>query len=82
MVRDFSMWTAEGAAIAQLLVQNSGAAPAITMAAVSTLGVATYDQWQGRVVVPAGGILSVTISELSSGPDVYVGGYLLRNTLT
>lgn len=82
VVRDFSVWDEAGGAVVQLLIQNSGAAPAITAAVLGPLGVAAYSQWQGRVVVPAGGIISCTITSVFTAPDVYVGGYLLVNAGT
>lgn len=82
VVRDFSSWFSAGGAVVQLVVQNSEAAPGVTVAAVGAAGVAEYSQWQGRVVVPAGGIMTVDTTYLGATPDIYVGGYLLRNNLT
>lgn len=82
VVRDFSQWDIAGGATTELVIQNSGAAPGIVSARLENAGVAAYSQWQGRVVVPEGGIISLTVTHIFAGPDVYVGGYLLRNTLT
>lgn len=80
VVRDFSMWDEAGGAVAQLLIQDSEAAPAITAAVVKSAGIAAYSQWVGRVVVPGGGIISVTLTSVITTPDIYAGGYLLQNT--
>lgn len=77
VIRDASQWDISGGAITEVVVQNSGAAPGIVVARLSDAGVATYSQWQGRVVVPPGGIISVTVTSVFARPDVYVGGYLL-----
>lgn len=82
VVRDFSAFTADGVELAQVLIQNSGAAPAIVVASVGSILAAGYGQWQGRAVCPGGGTISVSLTYLLGGPDVYVGGYLLRNNLT
>jgi hypothetical protein len=82
VARDFSAWDIGGGAVVEMVVQNSGAAPGVVCAVLGPIGVASYEQWQGRVVIPAGGILSLTITAVFARPDVYVGGYLLRNTLT
>lgn len=82
VVRDFSAQTNLGGVIAQLFVQNDVDAPLVCVAQAETAGVAGYDQWQGRVVAPAGATLSLELSTADSGTSVYVGGYLLRNTLT
>lgn len=80
VIRDFSVWLEAGGALVQLQIQNSSVAPAVVAAQVSTIGVPGYAQWQGRVVVPPGGIMSIASESLGSGLHVYVGGYLLANT--
>lgn len=81
VVRDFSIWAPAAIAFVLLEIQNSGAAAAITAAALQIAAFAGYSQWQGRVVVPGGGIISITRTSVGDSPDVYVGGYLLANTL-
>lgn len=82
VIRDFSCYTIVGVSLAQILVQNSSVAPPIVVASLGELGVNVYAQWQGRVVVPAGGLIDQNLEFTGDGPDTYVGGYLLRNTLT
>lgn len=77
VVRDFSIYDTVGGNVTKLMVQDSDAAPGICVAALEATGVAQYSQWQGRVVVPAGGIISLELVTVGDTPDVYVGGYLL-----
>lgn len=80
VIRDFSVWLAAGGALAQLYIQNSEAAPAVVAAQVSTVGVPGYAQWQGRVVVPPGGLITLDSESFGTGLHVYCGGYLLAMT--
>lgn len=82
VVRDFSIFTYIGAGAAQLTIQNDPDASALTVAAVNVGGFFQYDQWQGRVVCPGGGIIGIVGAEGGSGSHIYAGGYLLRNNLT
>lgn len=63
-------------------IQDSEAAPGIFFDYTSDLGLLECHQWQGRVVVPEGGFFGFTSSEFGSSLNAYLGGYLLRNTLT
>jgi hypothetical protein len=63
-------------------IQDSEAAPAMVIFSEHQAGIETYVAGQGRWVVPEGGIISIYLSSLGEVPAVYVGGYLLRNTLT
>lgn len=82
VVRDFSIFTYVGAGAAQLTIQNDEDAAALTVAAVSVAGAFVYDQWQGRVVCPGGGIIGIVGTTIGSGNHIYAGGYLLRNVAT
>ena len=48
----------------------------------SALGVFEFHQWNGRVVVPEGGFLGVSLSTVGDSPAVYLGGYLLKNVVS
>lgn len=63
-------------------LKDSEAAPALFFDYASDLGVLEIHDWSGRIVVPEGGILGALLTELGAAPNVYLGGYLLRNTLT
>lgn len=80
MIRDFTLFTAVGAVIAYVTIQNSSIAPTVVVARLETVGALAYAQWTGRVVVPAGGFIAVVEGGPSSGTEVYVGGYLLRSS--
>jgi hypothetical protein len=82
VIRDFTFYTSVGDTVSQLAIQDSGSAPQVVCAQLSGTGVNSYAQWQGRVVVPAGGIITLYPGEVGFDQQMYVGGYLLRNTLT
>lgn len=82
VIRDFTVRAIYAATLAQVQIQNSEAAPAIVVAQLSAAGIEDYEQWTGRVVVPGGGTISALIGTLAADPDIYVGGYLLRNVLS
>lgn len=78
VVRDFTVFSSLAAVDAYLIVQNNATAPQVGIASIESVGVLKSDQWQGRCVVPAGGFITISLSGVSSGTSVYVGGYLLR----
>lgn len=71
-----------GGFIFYVYIQDSEAAPALDLIVLAQEGVANYVEAQGRWVVPGGGIITAALSELGSSCSMYVGGYLLRDTLT
>lgn len=82
VLRDFTAsWTLAGT-YSQVTIQNDEAAPACIVAQLEMSGLVGYDQWTGRIVVPAGGVINLVIGDAATGLSFYVGGYLLRNTLT
>jgi hypothetical protein len=82
VVRDFTAVTLLGDVLIGMFVQQSASAPSIPIAYSSVLGAAQSYQWQGRVVVDAGGFVTIAGAALGYELGVYVGGYLLRNVLT
>lgn len=82
VIRDFTVYSSVAGLVAQTLIQDSAEAPALVVAQLSGIGVAEYAQWTGRVVVPAPGIITNAITDVGDAASIYVGGYLLRNTLT
>ena len=82
VVRDLTCQTNFGGVIAQAALANDVDAPDVVFAQVSTGGAPGYDQWTGRVVIPGGGFIRLFVSSVDSGTSIYVGGYLLRDTLT
>lgn len=79
-IRQVTAFAAVAAVNVQVFVSNSEAAPGVCVVYLGLLDLLAYDSWEGRVVVPSGGLIQLAISEVGSPPDVYVGGYLLRNT--
>jgi len=62
-----------------VIIQNSEAAPGLTIWQQTGIGALTYVAAEGRWVVPGGGIITIDASAVGSTPSFYVGGYLLRN---
>lgn len=77
---DFSVEA--GGSVFSLTKQNSGAAPTVQFFVATLVGLLEHQQWDGRVVIPEGGILTLYQATLGVAAQVYAGGYLLRNTLT
>lgn len=81
VIREFTTYDEAGGFITWCYIQNSAAAPGFVVASLQGVGVAQYDHWQGRIVVPGGGIISINASVLGNDGQIYVGGYLIRNVL-
>lgn len=62
-----------------LYFQNSPEAPACFFSAITDIGINNSASWQGRVIVPEGGIIAMQVSTVGSGCWGYVGGYLFTN---
>jgi len=60
---------------------NSEAAPALIFAANAAILADDLFQWEGRVVLPAGGVYTIELSTIGDGVSIYLGGFLLRNVL-
>lgn len=61
-------------------IQNDADAPAVAIDLRTLYTVAESVHVEGRWVVPEEGIISVYLQSLGGTPQVYVGGYLLRNS--
>lgn len=79
IVRDIDAYQNVGAWILTLSYGNSLVAPAITVVALQADGVVNYNQWRGRIVVPAGGFVRIDANVFDTSLGVYVGGYLLAD---
>lgn len=79
VVRDFTAYANVSGTLCNLLIGDSSLAPDVTVASLELVGIASYGQWIGRVVVPENGIIEIYSGSLVTGLQVYVGGYLLRN---
>ena len=82
VIRDFDLSGNLADVGAQLYFKNSEAAPACFFHAETSLVVSSGFQWRGRVVVPSGGICGFTLTSFGTSVCAYMGGYLIRNTLT
>lgn len=82
IVRDMDVYQNVGDYIAYLGLGLSEVAPIAYCVGVASSGFGNYAQWRGRIVVPGGGFVYFALSEIGSSVAGYVGGYLLRNTLT
>lgn len=81
VVRYASYYDDLGAGFAYVYYQNSIDAPAIVFVALNVIGVNQLAAQHMRVVIPENGIITLVTASLGEGPQVYVGGYLLRNVV-
>ena len=77
VIRFLSGFSTASIASLQALAQDSSLATAVVVAQVIFSGLEEYQQWQGRVVVPGGGLITFAINGFTTGCDFYCGGYLL-----
>jgi hypothetical protein len=82
VVRECDVLTTAGDTWASFNVQASDIAPVVGFALLNAVGLANSQHWEGRVVCPGGGTISIYQNTLGVGANIYVGGYLLRNTLS
>lgn len=82
VIRDAIITQTIGGYLCYLFVGESESAPLLTVWSSEADGANLSNQWTGRVVVNEGGLIRIGVSALGSSPSMYVGGYLLRNTLT
>jgi hypothetical protein len=66
----------------QVFINNDADAPNLVIVNENQAGINTYLAGEGRWVVPGGGLINIFLSSVGEVPCCYVGGYLLRNTLT
>lgn len=82
VIREFDAFAGLAAVACSFSVQLSSLAPYIAIATIYVAGIAESAQWRGRVVVPGGGIINISQATLGVDCYMYLGGYLLRNTLS
>jgi hypothetical protein len=82
VIREVDLYSVAGESTLYLFIKNSDAAPGVTFTTLTVAGINQTAQWTGRVVVPAGGSIVAETASLGTEDQFYVGGYLLRNTLT
>jgi hypothetical protein len=79
IVRQITVQQNEGAYSFFAYTQDSPEAPGLVFAADESAGFYNYAAWEGRVVVPGGGIITIETSTVFSSLNSYVGGYLLND---
>lgn len=82
VVRDVQAYSLAGGTGLRVFLQSGGVGPPVYVASLQAIGENVSAQWQGRVVAYAGDTINLDVAELGADDTVYVGGYLLRNTLT
>lgn len=82
VIRQISAAQNIGGWILQVYIADAVGAPGIQIVEIGQVGDFNYVAQEGRWVVPGGGAIEIVLSELGSDTSVYVGGYLLRNTLS
>lgn len=75
VIRDVEYWNGTGGSVTFYLIASaSGFNPAI-VCAVNTVAATAGGHWEGRVVIPSGG--GITVPALSAGSFVHIAGYQL-----
>lgn len=82
VVREFDAYDEIGDVAAIMGVALAAGAPFVNIAVLVIAPALTSGHWEGRVVVTEGGIIGLDIVALSTNGTAYVGGYLLRNTIS
>jgi len=82
VIRQVSCYQDIGAYVFYVDIQNSSIAPFVTVFAGHQEGDVNYVAGEGRWVCPEGGIITAAVDTLGTQVSMYVGGYLLRNTLS
>lgn len=82
VVRDVTCTCLVGGVYMEAYVYAAGAPEGCIFTLCTLDGVASAFQWQGRVAIAAPGFIGFNQSAFDLGTSVYIGGYLLRNTLT
>lgn len=82
VVRQITCTQDIGTYIAYVFIADSVGGPGIIIDAWNSTGVNVTHHQEGRWVVPGGGVISIYFNDLGDAPYFYVGGYLLRDTLT
>lgn len=82
VIRDVSASQDIGGYTFSVGIVNAAGAPECTVIFLSGFSEFVTQAVQRHIVVPGGGFILVHASSIGSSPSFYVGGYLLRNTLS
>lgn len=81
VIRQISVVQDIGAYNFDCAIANGPGAPYLTIDYAAGIGAFSLHAAQGRWVVPGGGSIIVGVTSLGVHPSIYVGGYLLTNSL-
>lgn len=82
VVRQWSAYLEAGGVVVQIQLFNADGALATVFDTQTAEGIVQQLQGRGHWVAPAGYVIKFYSPSIGSGVAGYVGGYLLRNTLT
>jgi hypothetical protein len=82
VIRQCTYYELAGVGVCNVIIQDSASAPQVTVCTLRQTGSAQLLAFDCRIVVPAGGFISIFPASLGTGPQVYVGGYLLADSST
>ena len=82
VVRQITAYTSLGGLQVVAYVLPEGGPATAVFAANNLVGVNAAWAWEGRVVQEGPGTVGINVSSEALDSSVYVGGYLLRNTLS
>jgi hypothetical protein len=82
VIRQISGYQSVGAWQMYVYIQDGEEAPGVVIYSQYQAGVDNYVTQEGRWMVPEAGIITAGFDSFGAGASMYVGGYLLRNTLT
>ena len=81
VVRQISYFVEASASFFSVNVANSSIAPETAIDGRTITGLLTSEHVSGHWVVPGGGFIVLYVQDVGSQPTVYVGGYLLTNSV-
>lgn len=82
VVREVDLYSGVGGDKLLVYVNAGGGGPAVTFCSIEAIGIQSCAQWTGRVVAIGGSTIVAEVGGLTTGAQFYIGGYLLRNTLS
>lgn len=82
VVREVIYYCEAGGGLAVTQIATGPGAPYVTISTLTIAGIETVASWTGRAVVPGGGSIYISGESIGLEDTIYVGGYLLRNSLS
>lgn len=81
VIRQLSSYVGAGSNVWTCSIQNDDSAPAVVIGGAVLAAALGFSNSEGRWVVPGGGFISLYVQEIAVNTSIYVGGYLLPNSL-